>query len=85
MSEHVSRPRTEGEYRVGIDFNPSGNDTVTSIKERAALLIDMCNDIVQGSKEGDYPPEAGRCAALAMTHFEDGAMWAVKAATKRPR
>jgi hypothetical protein len=26
-------------------------------------------------------PEIGRCISLAMTHAEDAAMWAVKAAT----
>ena len=32
----------------------------------------------------DAGPEVGRLKALAQTHIEDGAMWAVKAATKKP-
>lgn len=70
---------TTGEYRVGIDFNPSGNETVAKIKQAAADLIDMIEDI----EVGDIP-EIGRLKALAMTHTEDAAMWAVKAATKKP-
>lgn len=72
---------TKGEYRVGIDFNPSGDDLVGQIKRRAADLIDLIDQI------SDVPagPEVGRLQALAQTAIEDGAMWAVKAATKRPR
>jgi hypothetical protein len=69
---------TLGEYRVGIDFNPSGDDMVGKIKRAAADLIDLIDSIP--SKD-----EVTRLKALAMTHVEDGAMWAVKAATKRPR
>lgn len=70
-----------GQYRVGLDFNPSGNSVVQEIKERTAELIDLCMLI----GEGNPNPEAVRLCALAMTHYEDAAMWAVKAATKRPR
>jgi hypothetical protein len=70
---------TTGEYRVGIDFNPSGNEAVAKIKQAAAELIDMIEDL----EVGDIP-EIGRLKALAMTHVEDAAMWAVKAATKKP-
>ena len=63
---------TEGEYRVGINFNPSGDQTVDAIKRKAAELIDLIGD--SGKDE--------RCTALAQTAFEDGAMWAVKSVTK---
>jgi hypothetical protein len=66
---------TLGEYRVGITFNPSGDETVNKIKRAAADLIDLVDSI-----EG--VDEAKRLKALAMTHIEDAAMWAVKAATK---
>ena len=69
---------TTGEYRVGITFNPGGNSTVNEIKLAAASLIDQAKAISDASDN----PEVKRLAALAMTHFEDGAMWAVKAATK---
>ena len=66
-----------GQYRVGINFNPSGDDTVGTIKSKAAELIDL----VQTMPTIDSG-EAHRLRALAATAFEEGAMWAVKAATK---
>ena len=77
---------TKGEYRVGIAFNPSGDDLVGRIKRQAADLIDLIETI-------DVPDDAGfehgfevkRLRALAQTNVEDAAMWAVKAATKGPR
>lgn len=72
---------TKGEHRVGIDFNPSGDDLVGQIKRGAADLIDLIDRI------SDVPAgvEAIRLKALAQTAIEEGAMWAVKAATKGPR
>lgn len=70
-----------GPYRVGLDFNPSGNDAVTNIKRRVGELIDDCERIKNDSDN----PEVKRLAALAATAFEEGAMWAVKAITKQPR
>jgi len=70
---------SRGTYRVGLDFNPSGSDTVTQIKELAASLIDLIDDIP--SADG----EIARCKAEAQTGVEAAAMWAVKAATKKPR
>jgi hypothetical protein len=68
---------TLGEYKVGITFNPGGNEHVNEIKRRAADLIDYLNDWNSGDN-----PEAKRLIALAMTHLEDAAMWGVKAVTK---
>lgn len=64
-----------GTDRVRLDFNPSKNETVNGIKEKTAELIDLC----AAAKSGDQ--EEARLWALAMTHYEDAAMWAVKAAT----
>jgi hypothetical protein len=61
-----------GEDRVRIKFNPSDNTLVNQIKQKTAELIDLCETL----KEKDP-----RLAALAQTHYEDAAMWAVKAAT----
>ena len=69
---------TRGEYRVGITFNPSNDDTVSKIKRAAADLIDMIETIPADTE--DRP----RLKALAQTAIEEGAMWAVKAATKGP-
>ena len=74
---------TTGEYKVGISFNPGNNEMVNKIKRGAADLIDLVNSI---STDGHNSiSEVERLKALAMTHIEDGAMWAVKAATKPPR
>jgi hypothetical protein len=70
---------TKGEYRVGLDFNPSGSGEVDNIKRMAADLIDYIEGIPNNEN-----PERGRLKALAQTHVEDAAMWAVKAATKKP-
>jgi hypothetical protein len=67
---------TKGEYRVGITFNPSNNPVVDNIKRHAAALIDLIEDIEVKTNE------VNRLKALAQTHIEDAAMWAVKAATK---
>ena len=66
---------TEGEYRVGISFNPGGNEKVTEIKRLAAKLIDYVADHGQDA----------RCTSLAQTALEEAAMWAVKSVTKPAR
>ena len=75
---------TLGEYRVGIAFNPGGSEVVNKIKRSAADLIDLV-DSIANVVDGVEVPEAARLKALAMTHIEDAAMWAVKAATKQKR
>jgi len=67
---------TKGEYRVGIDFNPSSDSTVYRIKRMAADLIDLIETIPADT--ADRP----RLKDLAQNNVEDAAMWAVKAATK---
>jgi len=66
-----------GAQRVREDFNPSKDDLVTKLKRYTADLIDICN--AENDKHDD--PEKGRLYSLAMTHYENAAMWAVKAAT----
>ena len=72
---------TKGEYRVGTDFNPSGDDMVGQIKRKAADLIDLIEAITTGGETDQYG-EVLRLKALAQTEIESAAMWAVKAATK---
>jgi hypothetical protein len=74
--------KTKGEFRVGIDFNPSADDKVGRLKRAAADLIDLVDEIELGEEEGGLASERARLKALAMTHIEDAAMWAVKAQTK---
>lgn len=73
---------TKGEYRVGINFNPSNDDTVGKIKRLAADFIDAIDNVFEVSMNPRQETEVRRLKALAMTHVEDAAMWAVKAATK---
>jgi hypothetical protein len=63
---------TLGETRVRVSFNPNENKEVAHIKGEVAKLIDF----VETHKAKDP-----RLAALAQTHFEDAAMWAVKLVT----
>lgn len=79
-----SKQTTKGEYRVGIAFNPSGAGTVDKIKRVAADLIDLI-ETIPSDRDTERGNEAGRLKALAQTAIEDGAMWAVKAATKQER
>ncbi len=64
--------QTIGEKRVRTDFNVTNDDMVTKIKQKSAELINIVEEI----KAKDQ-----RLAALAQTHYEDAAMWAVKLAT----
>src|SRR5260370_15677220 len=66
-----------GEDRVRVSFNPGGNDLVNIIKAQSASLIDKCEVM----RDSPSPSEKSRLIALAQTAFEEGAMWAVKAAT----
>ncbi len=78
---------TKGEYR--ISDGGIGVMIVERIKDRAADLIDVIEDIHVGMPDtairGQCPTkydEVSRLKALAQTAIEEGAMWAVKAATK---
>lgn len=71
--------QTLGEFRVGLSFNPSADPLVDALKRAAADLIDLIETIPAETE--DRP----RLKALAQTHVEDAAMWAVKAATKPQR
>jgi hypothetical protein len=68
---------TIGEDRVRIKFNPSSDDLVAHIKQKSAELIDLC----EAHKDKCAGGELNRLWSLAQTHYEDAAMWAVKAAT----
>jgi len=79
--------QTKGEYRVGTSFNPSADSAVDRVKTAAAALIDLLDELVPQkgavtSEEITQQGERMRLKALAQTHIEDGAMWAVKSITK---
>lgn len=72
---------SKGEYRVGIDFNPSGQDDVAAFKGAVAALIDS----MQAFSDKSDNPEVKRLCALSQTELESAAMWGVKALTKKPQ
>lgn len=61
-----------GEQRVRTSFNPSNNDLVSTIKQKTAELINICEEL----KARDI-----RLSSLAQTSYEEACMWAVKSAT----
>ncbi len=69
--------KTLGEQRVRTDFNASNDDTVATLKNDFARLIDRVKDISDRTENN----ETKRLCSLAMTDIESAAMWAVKAAT----
>lgn len=81
-----ARPQTLGEYRVGISFNPGGNEHVNTIKRVAADWINYLEELRRTEEiSRELNPEVLRLLSLAQTHIEDAAMWAVKAVTKPKR
>ncbi len=51
------------------DFNPSGSDVVAEIKRRTDELMEYLRENVPDN----------RCRSIAITNYEQAAMWAVKA------
>lgn len=70
-----------GEDRVRTKFNPSDDGLVAKIKQRSAELIDLVEEMKSAAQKAGSQSEVIRLCALAQTHYEDAAMWAVKAAT----
>jgi hypothetical protein len=56
------------------DFNPTNDPRVAKIKHSVDELIKMVRTMT-----GTSGPESKRRASIAVTNFEQGAMWAVKA------
>ena len=51
------------------EFNPSGSDVVAGIKQRTEELLTYIQDNVPNNRE----------KSIALTNYEQAAMWAVKA------
>lgn len=70
------RKLTLGERSVGLNFNPSGSQDVSDIKEACAYLIDMLD------KRTDLnDPIQRKMRDAAMAQVESAQMWAVKVVT----
>lgn len=77
-----TKTKSLGEQRVRTDFNVTGDDYITEIKTKSAELINLINGAANKPSWTDETlGEWKRLKALAMTDIENGAMWAVKAAT----
>lgn len=74
----IEKTQTLGESLVRVDFNPSKEGIVYDIKRHTAAIIDLVDSIPNAGIQ------SGRTKALAITHYETAAMWAVKAATVDP-
>jgi hypothetical protein len=70
---------TFGEKAVGLDFNPSGDKTVTQLKQLYAQIIDICDAARTTGTKG----EKARLWSIAITEAQGAQMWSVKAATWR--
>lgn len=67
-----------GEKAVGLQFNPSGDDHVTTVKRLFATVIDMCDQL-----RATADSEQARLYSIAITEAQTAQMWAVKAMTWR--
>lgn len=77
-----TKKKTLGERRVRVDFNTTKDTYVDLLKEKSAELIDIIDKAANNPKWDDETlGEWKRLKSLAMTSIEEGAMWAVKAAT----
>lgn len=78
-SEHVGLELEPsfGQKAVGLAFNPSGLDGVTTCKREFAAIIDRMNFLRLNSPD----PEVKRMASVAITEAQTAQMWAVKALT----
>jgi hypothetical protein len=63
--------KSYGEKIVRTDFNVTGSDMVNQIKTKTAELINLISSL-------NVDP---RLTSLAITSYEEAAMWAVKSAT----
>jgi hypothetical protein len=70
---------TYGEKAVGLDFNPSGDKTVTKLKQLYAEIIDICDAARTAGAKG----EKARLWSIAITEAQGAQMWSVKAQTFR--
>lgn len=71
---------TRGEQIIRTEFNPSDSSLVGDLKMLFASLYNRVDDV----REPGERSERSRCIALALTHLETAAMYAVKGATAKP-
>lgn len=78
----VGRDLTYGEKAVGLNFNPSNNGDVQSIKLAFAAIIDQCTSFITAEQANATPnTEKIRQLKIAITEAQTAQMWAVKGIT----
>ena len=77
VAANPERYQSFGEKAVGLDFNPSGDPTVYTLKSQIAAAIDTLHELREGTSNG----EVKRMCSVAITELQAGQMWAVKAIT----
>lgn len=74
---------TLGQQRVGVNFNPTENETVKLLKEKSAELIDLLQSMRDvGSHAEKFSGEKHRLISIAQTEIETACMYAVKSVFK---
>lgn len=68
-----------GEKAVGLNFNPSNDLNVQTVKEAYASIINILN----ASRSETESAEEKRLYSIAITEAQTAQMWAVKAITWR--
>jgi hypothetical protein len=78
MSRHLvaERRQIDAKLRPTMTLGEERVRVVDQLKQKTAELINLCD-----ARSNGKGPEEKRLWALAMAHYEDAAMWAVKAAT----
>lgn len=69
---------TFGQKAVGINFNPSNENSVDRIKQIMANAIDEMNNF---RNQETTTSEQKRLASISITEIQGAQMWAVKALT----
>lgn len=67
--------QTLGQKRVKAEFNPEKNGLIDQLKNKAAELIDLCEQLRTDGCTG----EKHRVISIAQTEIETACMYAVKA------
>ncbi len=83
MERVETKEVTLGERRIGTKFNPSGLAWVGIVKSRTAEIIDGLEKHRKPVEENENQGEINRLVTIAQEKFEEAAMWAVKAITKK--
>jgi hypothetical protein len=84
LTTQVVPAQTYGEWRVGLDFNPSGDDRVGQAKRMFAELVDHIDALrKQNTPAGYRGLEQFRLLNEAIDDLDTAAMKVVKALTKK--